>query len=96
MADVCRVTEHAPACAHRAAGPGRLHRHPVPYHFFRRFARVAHLHRFVQHDGPVSIARAFVTADWERLLAAAGIARDAVDVRWRVPFWLTVQRLKAS
>jgi SAM-dependent methyltransferase len=71
-----------------------LHRHPVPYHFFRRFARAARFHRFVQHDGPVSVARAFVRSDWDRLLAEAAIERGAVDVRWRVPFRLTVQRLK--
>jgi SAM-dependent methyltransferase len=73
-----------------------LHRHPVPYHFFLRFARLARFHRFVQHDGPVSIARAFVASDWEGLLAQAEIARDGVTVRWRVPFRLTVERLHAQ
>ena len=36
-----------------------LHRHPLPYHGFRLLARVMGWHRFVQHDGQVSIARAF-------------------------------------
>ncbi len=70
-----------------------LHRHPVPYHFFRHFAKLARFHRFVQHDGPVSIARAFETSDWERLLAEAGIERSAVDIEWMTPFRLTVARL---
>jgi SAM-dependent methyltransferase len=70
-----------------------LHRHPLPYHFFRHFARLARFHRFVQHDGPVSIARAFAPADWQRLVAEAGLEAAAVRVRRRVPFRLTVERL---
>jgi SAM-dependent methyltransferase len=71
-----------------------LHRHAVPFHFFRHFAKAARLHRFVQHDGPVSIARAFVAADWRRLLEAAAIPLGAAHVRWEVPFRLTVERRK--
>ena len=40
-----------------------LSRAAVPYHLFRWFAKLAGLHPFVQHDGPVSIARAFVPED---------------------------------
>ncbi|MFZ0393068.1 MAG: methyltransferase domain-containing protein, partial [Terracidiphilus sp.] len=36
-----------------------LSRAPVPYHLFGWLARALRLHPFVQHDGPVSIARAF-------------------------------------
>jgi SAM-dependent methyltransferase len=72
-----------------------LHRHPVPYHFFRHFARLARYHRFVQHDGPISVARAFATPDWRHLLAAAGIGPANVDITWWVPFRLCVERLKA-
>jgi SAM-dependent methyltransferase len=71
-----------------------LHRHPLAYHFFRRFAKVARLHRFVQHDGPVSIARAFAASDWTRLVGEAGIDAAAVEIRWMIPFRLTVARLK--
>ncbi|WP_437280249.1 methyltransferase domain-containing protein [Sorangium sp. So ce375] len=71
-----------------------LHRHPLPYHVFRHLSRLAGWHRFVQHDGPVSIARAFSASDWRRLIAEAGLDPRAVEVRWRVPFRLTVGRLK--
>jgi SAM-dependent methyltransferase len=73
-----------------------LQRHPVPYHVFRRLARIARYHRFVQHDGPVSIARAFHRSDWQRLLAAAGIAATDVTVTWWFPFRLCVERMKES
>jgi SAM-dependent methyltransferase len=71
-----------------------LHRHPLPYHVFRLWARLAGWHRFVQHDGPVSITRAFVTGEWRRLLARAGIAEGAAEIRWHVPFRLCVGRRK--
>ncbi|MEO7113803.1 MAG: methyltransferase domain-containing protein [Polyangiaceae bacterium] len=71
-----------------------LHRHPLPYYFFRRFAKLARFHRFVQHDGPVSIARAFEHADWKHLLSKAGIAQNAAKIAWKVPFRLTVERIK--
>ncbi len=71
-----------------------LHRHPLPYHFFRCFAKLASFHRFVQHDGPVSIARAFTTSDWRHLLAKAAINPAAVEVQWRMPFRLTVGRVR--
>ena len=38
-------------------------------------ARLAGWHRFVQHDGPLSIARAFSRDDWQRLLDEAGVDR---------------------
>jgi SAM-dependent methyltransferase len=73
-----------------------LYRHPVPYLFFRYFSKLARFHRLVQHDGPVSISRAFVRADWERLLREAGVDRAAVEIHWRWPFRMTVERLRCA
>ena len=69
-----------------------LHRHPIPYHLFRFVSRALRFHYFVQHDGPVSIARAFTLADWQRALASAGVPVGAADVRWYFPFRLCVER----
>ncbi len=71
-----------------------LHRHPIPYYFFRTFAKLARYHRFVQHDGPVSIARAFSPGDWRRLAREADIDLNRVTIAWKVPFRLTVERVK--
>jgi SAM-dependent methyltransferase len=71
-----------------------LSRAPIPYHLFRVFSRVAGLHPFVQHDGPVSIARAFVPDDWRRLCAAAGLRDHAVEIRSYKPARLCVSRKK--
>ena len=68
-----------------------LHRHAIPYHGFRLLARLMRWHRFVQHDGPVSIARAFRRAEWVSLLAQAGVPGE---VRWVFPFRICVERLR--
>lgn len=73
-----------------------LRRHRVPYHLFRHASRLGRFHRFVQHDGPVSIASAFVEADWRRLLAEAGLDASAVELCRSLPFRLTVGRLKCA
>jgi 2-polyprenyl-3-methyl-5-hydroxy-6-metoxy-1,4-benzoquinol methylase len=68
-----------------------LHRHAIPYRFFRVLAWSMRWHRFVQHDGAVSIARAFRRAEWVRLLAEAGVPGQ---VRWVFPFRLCIGRLR--
>ncbi len=72
-----------------------LHRHAVAYYGFRVLSRAAGWHRFVQHDGPVSVARSFVRADWARMLEAAGVA-EVARVRWHVPFRWCVGRLRGQ
>jgi trans-aconitate methyltransferase len=71
-----------------------LHRHWLPFHGFRLLSRVMRLHEFVQHDGPISIARAFTRPDWERIIARAGLVRSDVQIAWRFPFRLCVGRIK--
>ncbi|MBJ6126134.1 methyltransferase domain-containing protein [Microvirga splendida] len=71
-----------------------LHRHPVPFHAFGVLARAARWHRFVRHDGPVSIARSFRKQDWEKILSAAGLEHGTAEIRWHIPFRLCVSRLK--
>ncbi|WP_288484447.1 methyltransferase domain-containing protein [uncultured Novosphingobium sp.] len=68
-----------------------LHRHALPWHAFTVMARVAGWHRFVRHDGPLSIARSFRRADWQTLLTEAGVA-DVANIRWRFPFRFCVER----
>ena len=58
---------------------------------FRLLAWAMRFRPIVQHDGAVSIARAFRRADWHRLLAAAGVPGE---VRWVFPFRLCVGRLR--
>ena len=71
-----------------------LSRARIPYHLLSAFSKVARLHRFVQHDGPVSIARAFATEDWKRLCVAAGFTNGAVSIRRCAPARICVSHKK--
>ncbi|WP_181704706.1 methyltransferase domain-containing protein [Chthonobacter rhizosphaerae] len=71
-----------------------LHRDPVAYHGFRAIATAARWHRFVRHDGPLSIARGFRREDWSRLLVAAGLAARGVSIEWWLPYRLCLGRVK--
>ena len=71
-----------------------LHRHPIAYHGFRLLSAAMRWHSFVRHDGPLSVARAFRRADWERLIDAAGLDRATLTLRWHLPFRLCLGRLR--
>lgn len=58
-----------------------LFRASIPYFAFRVFAKLAGLHRFVQCDGPASIARSFVPDEWRRMCAMAGLRNDEVLIQ---------------
>ncbi|HEX4261329.1 MAG TPA: methyltransferase domain-containing protein [Acetobacteraceae bacterium] len=68
-----------------------LHRHRIAYYAFPLIARAARLHRIVRLDGVTSISRSFRRADWQRALAAAGVAGK---IRWHIPFRMCVSRLR--
>jgi SAM-dependent methyltransferase len=71
-----------------------LSRAAVPYYLFRWFVKLARLHPFVQHDGPVSIARAFVPEEWRQLCARAGLTQGEFAVLSYKPARLCVSRWK--
>jgi 2-polyprenyl-3-methyl-5-hydroxy-6-metoxy-1,4-benzoquinol methylase len=71
-----------------------LHRHRVPWLVAQHGARLLRMHRFVRHDAPLSVARAFDRRDWLRLLDAADLAPPAATVVWRFPFRFAVGRIK--
>jgi hypothetical protein len=72
-----------------------LHRHPLPYYFVKTVFRLLPLSRMMRSDGPISISRAFVAADWRRLLAEAGIPRTRTTIKWFFPFRYVVACRKA-
>ncbi|MGI4760021.1 MAG: methyltransferase domain-containing protein [Janthinobacterium lividum] len=69
---------------HRQAGLAMiindLHRHPLAYYSIKYLTKLLGGSRLVQHDAPLSVARAFSRQDWVRLLAAAGITQ--YELRW--------------
>jgi SAM-dependent methyltransferase len=73
-----------------------LHRHRVPWLVAHHGARLLRMHRFVRHDAPLSVARAFDRRDWLGLLEAADLAPPATTVVWRFPFRFAVGRIKRA
>jgi SAM-dependent methyltransferase len=71
-----------------------LSRAPIPYHVFRIFSRLIHLHPYVQFDGPVSIRRAFIPADWQRMSTAANLKTGQYAIQPFKPARLCVARIK--
>ena len=71
-----------------------LSRASVPYRLLKAFSKLAGLHPFVQHDGPVSIARAFVAQDWRRMCTAAGLQERDFTIDGFTPARLCVGRQK--
>jgi len=93
-ADVVRLLAWQEATASHGWFVNDLHRHRIAWLGFRAMASAAGWHRFVQHDGALSVRRAFVKPEWEAMLLAAGI--DGAAIRWHLPFRLCVGRMKAA
>ena len=90
-ADVVRFLRWMDATARRGWFVNDLHRHAVSYRGFAALAAAMRWHRFVRHDGPVSILRAFRPPEWQALLAQAGVR---AQVRRVFPFRLCVGHLR--
>ncbi len=71
-----------------------LHRQALPYYFFRIMSKFTKWHRFVKHDGAISILRSFRREDWERLTRAAEIPQGEFIIREFRPARLCVARLR--
>lgn len=71
-----------------------LHRHGFAYRGFPLLARLLFVHRIVREDGRLSIARSFRPAEWQALLAEAGINPDSTRIVRRFPFRLCVERVR--
>lgn len=66
-----------------------LHRHWFAYWGFGLLATCARWHPIVRDDGMISVARSFTRAEWEQLLARAGVQ---ADIRWWLGFRWSVSK----
>ncbi len=93
-ADVTRFLRWMEAHAEAGWFISDLSRAAIPYHLCRLLVTVTGLHHFVQNDAPVSIARSFLVADWQRMCAAAGFDESSVSIRPYRPARICVSRRK--
>lgn len=59
-----------------------LQRSRVPYHFIALSGWLMRVHPVVVSDGRISVARSLTRKEWVQRIVAAGIPREAVDLRW--------------
>lgn len=71
-----------------------LRRAQTPYYAFKLLATTMRWHRFVQHDGPVSIRRSFTPRDWQRYTTEAALDPNTVQIFDVWPARLCVARVK--
>jgi len=64
------------------------------YRLFGLLSRVMRWHPFVQHDGPVSIRRAFRDEDWLEIASVAGLRPGITELQHWNPGRLCVRRLR--
>jgi len=72
-----------------------LRRSAKAYYSFKLLAWALRWHRFVRHDGPVSVRRAFLAEDWQRMCSAAGLPMSEIRIEEKPFARLCVSRRKA-
>ncbi len=92
--DLIRLLRWQEATASHGWFVNDLHRHWLAWGGFRALAWAARWHPMVQHDGALSVRRAFIRQDWDGLLAEAGVRH--ASLHWYPLFRLCVARLKAA
>lgn len=92
--EIVRFLEWMERTAARGWFINDLSRGRISYYGFKLLARAMRWHRFVQHDGPVSILRSFTTADWRGYLHEAGLASSSASIEPVRPGRLCVSRVK--
>lgn len=71
-----------------------LRRARLSYYGFKLLAETMHWHRFVRHDGPISIRRSFLPSDWVGYAKQAGLDPDVIELANHWPGRLCVARVK--
>lgn len=94
-AEIVRFLQWMERTAERGWFINDLARDRRSYILFKLLARLMRWHRFVQHDGPVSIQRSFTAEDWRRYIDQAGLAHLPIRIFKVRPGRLCVSRLKS-
>jgi len=93
-AEIVRFLQWMERTATRGWFINDLRRSARSYRLFKLLAGVMRWHRFVQHDGPISIQRSFLPADWLAYAQQAGLNEEALRIEDARPGRLCVARVK--
>ncbi len=95
-AEIVRFLAWMEATARRGWFVNDLCREPASYKLYDLLTAVIPWHRFVRHDGLVSFRRSFREDDWQRMIAAAGIAQSEIQLQRWTPARLCVARTRGT
>lgn len=95
-AEIVRFLQWMERTATRGWFINDLRRSARSYRLFKLLARAMRWHPFVQHDGPVSIQRSFLPADWLAYAEQAEIEASALRIGDSWPGRLCVARVKKA
>lgn len=73
-----------------------LHRHYLAYHSIRLLTLAFSKSRLVKNDAPISVTRGFNRADWQRILADAGLSDYHLNWKWAFRWLLTYQKIPST
>jgi trans-aconitate methyltransferase len=93
-AEIVRFLQWMERTAQRGWFINDLARGPRSYKMFKMLARYMDWHKFVQHDGPVSIMRSFTADDWRNYIKEASLDDVPIEIAPAWPGRLCVSRFK--
>jgi len=73
-----------------------LLRHYLAYHSIRLLTLAFSKSRLVKNDAPISVTRGFNRADWQRILADAGLSDYHLNWKWAFRWLLTYQKIPST
>lgn len=81
--DMPQVVHSMLRCSRIGVVINDIHRHPIPWAAVWLVTRIISRNRMIVHDGPLSVAKGFRSADWQELSRAL---EKEVHVSWRPLF----------
>ncbi len=94
--EIVRFLRWMEATARRGWFINDMHRTLFSYRAFSILIKLIPFHRFVRHDGLVTIRRSFVRQDWERLRGLAQLPAGTAEIREYRLARLCVSRIRQS
>lgn len=68
-----------------------LHRHPLASFAFKTISPILFRNKMIDHDGLISIKRAFTRSDWESYFQKASIPKEKASLSWHWAFrWIAM------
>lgn len=96
--ELVRLFQRLKKCSRLGIVVTDLRRHPIPYYFIKYFTKLFKLSFLAQHDGPLSVLKAFKKNELLDYLKKADIQhfslKKAWGFRWKLIVWCKEQQME--